>query len=97
MRSRNLYKPDSDKPFALSRTALDSFLKCPRCFYLDRRLGVKPPAGPPFSINSAVDHLLKKEFDHYRALGQLMKLHGVRNGRCCTDGHHHGISCHIGM
>lgn len=42
-------------------------MKCPRCFYLDRRLGVEPPGGPPFSINSAVDHLLKKEFDRYRA------------------------------
>ena len=41
-------------------------MKCPRCFYLDRRLGVEPPGGPPFSINSAVDHLLKKEFDRYR-------------------------------
>lgn len=70
MRTKNLYKPGGDKPFALSRTALDSFLNCPRCFYLDRRLGVKPPSGPPFSINSAVDHLLKKEFDHYRVLGQ---------------------------
>lgn len=26
-----------------------------------------PPSGPPFSINSAVDYLLKKEFDDYRA------------------------------
>jgi len=70
LRTRNLYKPDSAKPFALSRSRLENYLKCPRCFYLDRRLGVEPPSGPPFNINSAVDHLLKKEFDHYRALQQ---------------------------
>lgn len=70
MRTRNLFDPTSKKPFALSRSRFESFLNCPRCFYIDRRLGVEPPGGPPFTINSAVDHLLKKEFDHYRALGQ---------------------------
>lgn len=70
MPSKKLFKPGSDKPFALSRTGLEKFVNCPRCFYLHQRLGVKPPTGPTFSINSAVDHLLKKEFDHYRALGQ---------------------------
>lgn len=70
MRTRNLFDPKSTKPYALSRSRFDSFLNCPRCFYIDRRLGVEPPSGPPFNINSAVDHLLKKEFDRYRALGQ---------------------------
>ncbi len=70
MPPKKLFKPDSDKPFPLSRTGLEKFVNCPRCFYLHQRLGVRPPAGPPFSINSAVDHLLKKEFDHYRRLGQ---------------------------
>lgn len=44
-------------------------MKCARCFYLDRRLGVSAPSGPPFTINSAVDTLLKREFDSYRAKG----------------------------
>lgn len=70
MRTRNLYKPGAAQPFALSRSRLENFMQCPRCFYLDRRLGVEPPGGPPFNINSAVDHLLKKEFDHYRSLQQ---------------------------
>jgi len=42
-------------------------LHCPRCFYLDRRLGVTSPPGFPFNLNSAVDTLLKKEFDIHRA------------------------------
>ncbi len=70
MRKRNLFNPASETPFLLSRSRFENFLRCPRCFYIDRRLGVEPPSGPPFSINSAVDHLLKKEFDEYRAARQ---------------------------
>lgn len=42
-------------------------MQCPRCFYIDRRLGVDRPPGFPFALNSAVDALLKKEFDLLRA------------------------------
>ena len=38
------------------------------CFYIDRKLGVAQPPGFPFNINSAVDELLKKEFDYYRSI-----------------------------
>jgi len=63
---KKLYDPKSKEPFKLSRTKIDLFIDCPRCFYLDRRLGIARPKGFPFNLNSAVDHLLKKEFDHYR-------------------------------
>jgi len=66
-RVRNLYNPSESKPFRLSRSKLELFLKCPRCFYLDRRLGVSQPPNYPFSLNNAVDTLLKKEFDQYRS------------------------------
>ncbi|MEK7610255.1 MAG: PD-(D/E)XK nuclease family protein [Patescibacteria group bacterium] len=69
-RQRQLFNPDSVEPFRLSRSKVDLFLKCPFCFYLDRRLGVGTPPGFPLNLNSAVDFLLKKEFDHYRSLGQ---------------------------
>lgn len=65
-RKRNIYDPLSDKPYRLSRSKIDLFLNCPRCFYLDRRLGVSQPPGYPFNLNSAVDALLKKEFDAHR-------------------------------
>ncbi len=55
------------KPFNFSRSKLESFIKCPRCFYLDRRLGIGQPAGFPFTLNSAVDALFKTEFDVHRA------------------------------
>ena len=70
IRSRNIYKPDSEKPFKLSRSKVDNFVSCKRCFYIDRRLGVGHPPGFPFNINSAVDELLKKEFDQYRDAGK---------------------------
>ncbi len=70
MRKRNIYSKELDKPYRLSRSKIDLFLKCQRCFYLDRKLGVSQPSSPPFSLNIAVDALLKKEFDSYRKLKQ---------------------------
>ena len=68
-RKKNLYDPNSPEVFRLSRSKLDLFINCPRCFYLDRRLGISHPPSYPFSLNSAVDKLLKKEFDAHRANG----------------------------
>ena len=51
----------------LSRSKIDLFMQCPRCFYIDNKLGTARPPGFPFNLNSAVDHLLKKEFDIHRA------------------------------
>ncbi len=79
-RTRNMYEPDSTELFRISRTKIDLYLNCPKCFYLDRRLGVGQPPGYPFNLNSAVDTLLKKEFDVYRAKAEthpLMKRAGL--------------------
>lgn len=45
-------------------------MQCPRCFWLDVRLKIKRPDGPPFNINKAIDELFKKEFDAYRQKGE---------------------------
>ncbi len=66
VRKSNLFNPKSSEPFKLSRTKLEDFMRCERCFYIDRRLGIGKPS---FSLNSAVDLLLKKEFDVHRAAG----------------------------
>ncbi|MDO8557670.1 MAG: PD-(D/E)XK nuclease family protein [bacterium] len=79
-RIRNIFNPVSKEPFKLSRSRLENFINCKRCFYLDRRCGIDQPPGYPFTLNSAVDHLLKKEFDVHRAKGTahpLMKTYGV--------------------
>jgi len=44
-------------------------MQCPRCFWLDVRLKIKRPDGPPFNINKTIDELFKKEFDVHRAAG----------------------------
>jgi len=66
-RTSNIFDPASKEPFKLSRSKIDDFIRCPRCFYIDRRLGVGQPPSYPFNLNSAVDLLLKKEFDVHRA------------------------------
>src|SRR3989338_7590228 len=79
-RTKGLYESDSADSFKLSRSKIDLFLQCPRCFYLDRKLGVGRPPGFPFALNSAVDALLKKEFDIHRADGSqhpLLAKYGV--------------------
>lgn len=79
-RTRGLFDPQSDKSFKISRSKLELFTKCPRCFYLDVRRGIKQPGGFPFNLNSAVDHLLKKEFDIHRAKSRrhpLMEAYGI--------------------
>lgn len=61
------YKPGQTTPFKLSRSKIELFTQCQRCFWLDARLKIKRPSSPPFNINKAIDELFKKEFDSYRA------------------------------
>lgn len=77
----NQYDPKSTEPYRLSRSRIDNFLKCPRSFYLQERLGIKPPSIPGFSLNNAVDELMKREFDIHRAKNQahpLMAKYGIK-------------------
>ncbi len=79
-RTRGVYESGSKTPFKLSRSKLELSLECARCFYIDRKLGVGRPPGFPFNLNSAVDTLLKKEFDAHRAAGTkhpLLEHYGV--------------------
>ena len=75
-----LFNPNEKNNFKLSRSKIDLFMECPRCFYIDNRLGTARPPGFPFALNSAVDHLLKKEFDIHRAKDKkhpLIEKYGV--------------------
>ncbi len=66
MRQRGNYVPTDTKPFRVSRSKIDLFLECPRCFYLDQRLGIPRPQSFPLTLNIAVDELMKREFDLLR-------------------------------
>lgn len=79
-KTRGIFDPNSREPFVISRSGIDLFERCNRCFYLDKRLGTGQPPGYPFTLNSAVDALLKKEFDVHRAgksQHPLMKAYGI--------------------
>ena len=68
------------KNWKLSRSKIDFFHECPRCFYVDNKYGVSRPKMPSFTLNVAVDALLKKEFDAHRVAKTahpLMKKYGV--------------------
>lgn len=81
------YNPDRSpdwnyggRKWRLSRSKIELFVECPRCFYLDNKLGTGRPRGPAFTINIAVDTLFKKEFDIHRAKKSahpLMDQYGV--------------------
>lgn len=83
----NYYKPKRNSNWnyggsnwRLSRSKIDLFINCNRCFYIDNKMGTARPRGFPFNLNSAVDTLLKKEFDIHRAASSqhpLMKAYGL--------------------
>ena len=73
-RTYDIYNPSSKLPFKLSRSRIENFVSCPRCFYIDRRLGIDKPPPYPYTLSSAVDKLLKKEFDIHRAEGTAHPL-----------------------
>lgn len=55
-------------------------MECPRCFWLYVGRGIARPSGPPFTINNAIDFLLKQEFDEHRKNGTahyLIKREGI--------------------
>jgi CRISPR/Cas system-associated exonuclease Cas4 (RecB family) len=53
----------------LSRSKIELSIDCPRCFWLDMRHKVSRPPGFPFTLNNAIDFLLKREFDEHREKG----------------------------
>ena len=65
-RKGTIYVKGSNTIFKISRSKFSNFLECKRCFYLERVKGLKDPSMPGWSLNSAVDELLKKEFDEFR-------------------------------
>lgn len=53
----------------ISRSKLELFLECQRCFWFYTKQGIARPSGPPFTINNAIDYLLKQDFDAHREKG----------------------------
>jgi len=91
VRQRGLFDPRQSEPFSLSRSKIENFLECPRCSYLDLRFGVGRPETPSFTLNNAVDELLKKEFDLHRAKQTVHPLLGAY-GVTATPFDHHELN-----
>lgn len=53
----------------LSRSKLELLIDCPKCFWLYAGHNIARPFGAPYTINNAIDFLLKKEFDEHRKNG----------------------------
>ncbi|MGB4796047.1 MAG: hypothetical protein WBP23_02365, partial [Candidatus Saccharimonadales bacterium] len=81
MRERSRpYELGQTEPYKVSRSKIELYMQCPRCFWLDVRHKITRPSSPPFNINKAIDELFKKEFDVYREQKKphpLMKQFGV--------------------
>ena len=75
-----LFNCDAAEPFKVSRSQIEAFVECPRCFWLNHRRGLRRPSSPPFLINTLIDRVLKKEFDVHRAAQTshpIMIAHGL--------------------
>ena len=69
------------KPIQLSPNSLNLYLECLHCFWLEKNKGIKRPPPYPYALNSAVDELLKEEFDAYRkrnAVHPLLKENHIK-------------------
>ncbi len=69
----------NNKPIQLSPNSLNLYLECPHCFWLEKRRGIKRPPPYPYALNTAVDTLLKQEFDSYRKEGKPHPLIAANN------------------
>ena len=82
MRERSRpYETGQVQPYRVSRSKIELYMQCPRCFWLDVRYKITRPSSPPFNINKTIDELFKKEFDLYRKEGKahpLMATFGVK-------------------
>lgn len=63
------YQPGQIAPYKVSRSKIELYRQCPRCFWLDVRLKITRPSSPPFNINKTIDELFKREFDVHRKAG----------------------------
>lgn len=64
-------KPKAAKRIWLSPTGIATLDRCPRCFWLQYREGIRQPEGIVSRLANRFDEVLKRYFDLYRASGEL--------------------------
>ena len=106
-RKSSIYTPKQTEDFKISRSKFADFLICPRCFYLDRVVGLDAPGTPGWALNEATDILYKKEFDICRknqTPHRLFEQYGLNHFvpfqhpeiDKWRDSMHHGLSARFG-
>jgi hypothetical protein len=70
-RHRGIFDPSNPNPYELSRSAVETFIKCKACFWLHKKAGIKPPEIPSFTLNTTTDILLKRDADKVRGTETL--------------------------
>lgn len=70
----SVFDPSSSQPFKVSRTKIELFLRCPCCFYLSQRLNIKLRDEAHYSLNLALDRLVKDGSDRLRLAQQVNPL-----------------------
>ena len=66
MFKKKIYIKNNLTPFPISRTKVDLFFDCKRCFFFDLKFGIKRPHGTPLVLNNRIIQQVKKEFDFFR-------------------------------
>ena len=81
----NIKIPEKNK-IRLSPSALNLFLQCPRCFWLDKNKGIKRPRGIFPSLPGGMDTVIKKYFDSFRVKGDMPpEIKGKITGKLFSD------------
>ena len=100
-RHRGKFDLNNQNPYELSRTRVETFLKCRACFWLQQLKGVKPPEIPSFTINTTTDILLKRDADTVRGRSSLPIWDSVGLGHMVPFEHEHlenGLTrCNLGL
>ena len=66
MFKKNIYIKNNSQPFKMSRTKIDLYFECKRCFYVDQRFGIRRPHGTPLVMNNRFVGQLKFELNQCR-------------------------------
>ena len=74
MARNKLYVKNQTELFKMSRSKVQLFTECPKCFYLDTRLGVARLGSIPFTLNKKYkfDENYTRHHDH--GLGRVVKI-----------------------
>ena len=63
---KNIYVKNNLSPFKISRTKIDLYFDCKRCFYIDQKYGIKRPHGAALVINNHIVNKFKKNLEILR-------------------------------